>query len=313
MQTRHIRTFRAIVEAGSIRGAARKLDLSQPAITKILREFETLLGAPLLLRSVHGVTLTAFGQALLPRVTLIDKEIERAQEEISQMLGQKNSTVAIGVSAVVAMLVSVRAIENLWRLHPQVNIKIMNEQFYHILSAIQQGQLDFAVGPLPDMSAGKRLVVEPLFHHRVIPVVRKDHPLRHATSLAEIQGCDWLVPNADNSYRTLLSQDFISNGLQPPRIAVECESFAALIELVRQSSLVAAVPATLLRLPLFADHAVAIPVKEKTFFTTIALVRDSAVQLTPYAALLARQFRVLTRQLVRLSSSEDIVDATAGD
>lgn len=310
MQTRHIRAFRAIVEAGSIRAAARKMDISQPAVTKILRELESLLGAPLLLRSVHGVTLTEFGRALLPRATLIEEEIQRAQEEIFQILGKQGSTVSIGVSAVVAMLVGVQAIENLWKVHPQVDIKIMDEQFHRILSAIQQGQLDFAVGPLPALAEGKRLIVEPLFHHRVVPVVRKDHPLRHATSLHEIQGCRWLVPNADNSYRALVTQDFLDNGLAPPRIAVECESFAALVELVRLTDLVAAVPATLLALPLFAEHVRAVSVQERTFFTTIALVRDSAVPLTPIAEILARQFRTLTRQFVKRLGSDDIIPAS---
>ena len=111
MKTRHIRAFRAIVDTGSIRAAARKIGVSQPALTKTLRELETLLGVPLLLRSVRGVTLTEFGRALMPRVTLIEEEILRAREEISQMLGQKGSTVAIGLSAVVSLLISAQAMK----------------------------------------------------------------------------------------------------------------------------------------------------------------------------------------------------------
>jgi LysR family transcriptional regulator of abg operon len=307
MKTRHIRAFRAIVDTGSIRAAARKIGVSQPALTKTLRELETLLGVPLLLRSVRGVTLTEFGRALMPRVTLIEEEILRAREEISQMLGQKGSTVAIGLSAVVSLLISAQAMTRLWKRHPLVNVRVIDGQFDYILHAIQQGRLDFAVGPLPQVPEGQRIIAEPLFHHRIVPVVRNGHPLAAATSLADLQKSDWLVPSADDAYPALVSQDFMDHGLSPPRIAVGCESFPSLIELVKNTDLVAAVPATLLQLPTIAEHMLAIPVREKTFFTTIALVRDSAVALTPVAEMLAREFRLLARQLAKRVGSDDII------
>ena len=83
MKPNQLLAFVAVVEQMSIRGAARTLGISQPAVTKIVRELEREVGAPLVERSVKGVRLTPYGEAFAPRARLLLSDMRRARDEIS--------------------------------------------------------------------------------------------------------------------------------------------------------------------------------------------------------------------------------------
>ena len=305
MQIRDIRAFLAIVEAGSIRAAATQLGVSQPALTKTLKRLETHLGVPLMSRSVAGVSPTSYGRALIPRAKLINEEFQRASEELSQLSGHKKGHISIGISPVVSLFMGATALGRLWRKHPLANVHIVHGQYEYLVTGLLEGKLDFSIGPIPRFPLDTRIGTELLFQHRIVPVVRQGHPLARARTLADLQKCDWLLPSADMLFHKRIAQDFLDHGLSPPRVATSCESFPALVELMTQTDLVAAVPATLLRHPWISKMVTEVKVKEKMFFTSIGLMSHSAVPLTPLAENLAREFRRLSHAFSRDQRDEN--------
>jgi len=303
MRIEEIRAFLTIVEAGSIRGAAKKLGVTQPALTKTLRNLETRLGAPLMLRSVDGVTPTQYGRALIPRATLITEEFLRASEELSQMSGHRGGYVAIGISPVVSLFLGASALSRLWQRHPLANIHIVHGQYEYLIAGIQEGKLDFSMGPIPRATIDKRISTEQLFQHGIVPVVRQGHPLAKSRSLADLQKAEWILPSTDIQFHDRVSKDFLDHGLSPPRVATSCESFPALIELITNTDLVAAVPVTLLRHPWLSKVLVEIKIREKMFVTSIGMMRHSAVPLTPLAEALAAEFRRLSHSFAKQNAT----------
>ena len=87
MRLHQLNHFVAIVEAGSIRAAARAEGVSHPAMTKSLRLLEDDVGISLLRRSTRGVVCTPAGQALLARARVIRSEVRKAEEEIAVWAG----------------------------------------------------------------------------------------------------------------------------------------------------------------------------------------------------------------------------------
>jgi DNA-binding transcriptional LysR family regulator len=79
-----LQTFLAVADAGQVSGAARRLHLSQPAITAQIRKLEADLDIPLFIRSVHGVTLTPRGVHLRERLQHVFAELEQVFNEVSQ-------------------------------------------------------------------------------------------------------------------------------------------------------------------------------------------------------------------------------------
>lgn len=79
-----LKIFDEIARTGSIRAAARQLQLAQPAVSRGLRELEYRLDARLVERGHHGVTLTPIGQQFARRVANIFRELHRAEEEFAR-------------------------------------------------------------------------------------------------------------------------------------------------------------------------------------------------------------------------------------
>ncbi|WP_324764093.1 LysR substrate-binding domain-containing protein (plasmid) [Sinorhizobium meliloti] len=291
IQLRHVRAFLAVADTGSIRMAALRLNVSQPALSKTIQELEEILSVPLYTRSAHGSSPTEFGRAFLHRARIIDTEFSRAQEEISQMVGSKGGKVAVGISAIAAMLMASHALQRFWKMNPNVNVRISDGLLDRLIGGVRQGEFDFAVGGVSPTSLAQDLTIEPLFENSIVPVVRAGHPLSNATSLKDLAGADWLFTNDQPTFMALMNRYFTDHGAPPPRVLLTCESFSAVLDILPSTNLVAALPKSCLTHPLMRDRIVGLALTEGGSHTTVGLVSRAGVPLTPLAAGLAKAFR----------------------
>lgn len=86
----------AVAETGSIQEASRILHLTQPALSKAIKELESSVGATLFVRSSKGVQLTPFGQRLVSHARLISENVRRAREDLEDMKGTVQSEITVG-------------------------------------------------------------------------------------------------------------------------------------------------------------------------------------------------------------------------
>ena len=98
-----IRAFVAVTQNGSIRGASRALNLSQPALTKSIKELEEGMSARLFIRRSQGVALTECGESFYQHARLILEELRAAQEDILQRQGQLAGQIGLLVTAVLVI------------------------------------------------------------------------------------------------------------------------------------------------------------------------------------------------------------------
>ena len=223
MQLRHIIAMVAVADSGSLRAAAKRLGVSQPALTKAIREIETLMGVSLLQKTVQGTIPTDAGRIFLVRARSIVEEMQRAKEEMSHLAGVQAGSVTVGLS-VGAALLSGRAIQTFMRTHPNVQVRVIEGLFDQLVSGVRQGRLDFSVGGLPAAEIEERLHFDILFQNRIVPAVRHGHPLANARSFADLVDSDWALTTDDPTYIAHLAKHFSALGLPAPRIRLRCES-----------------------------------------------------------------------------------------
>jgi LysR family transcriptional regulator of abg operon len=296
----HLRAFLAVAEAGSIRGAARRLGVSQPGLTKIIRQLEEELSVPLVQRSVRGAVPTEYGRALVPRVKIIESEIQRIRDEVLQMRGERKGVVAIGVSAGPAMIVP-HVLKRFWQRHPDVRVHIVDGMQESTLADLRDGRLDFSIVPMELATGNQDLKVEFLMQTAVRPVVRKDHPKKHATSLKELSGSEWILSGSTKSRTNLIEGTFAKHRLRPPRLLVRCESFPALIALVSESNLIGILPESILLEPLLRPILDVLSIKEQFLPSRACLVTRAGTPMTPFAQILVREFRRFAKQELDVS------------
>jgi LysR family transcriptional regulator, regulator of abg operon len=296
MRLTQIRDFLAVVDAGSIRAAARDLRVSQPALTKSVRRLEQELGAVLVSRSVRGAVPTEVGRAFLARARAVSADLRRAREEIAQLNGAREGSLAIGSAPGPALGLLPEALDRLRARWPLATLRVIDLSPPEVLPLLREGTLDLALsvrmGPLAEMPTYCQ--TESLYMNEALIIARRGHPLAGARRLAALAEAEWIRTGAPGN-TSALPEMFRAAGLPPPRYRVDCASFLVVPELVVRSDLLAVVPWQIAARE--DGRIVRLPLREAVPAREISLFRRADVPLTPIARECVETLRECARRL----------------
>lgn len=143
------KVFYSVAMTGNITKAAENLYISQPAVTKSIRQLESSLGGALFIRTKKGVTLTEEGKVLLEYVKNILEEAKNAQNKFNSLIQLEEGRIHIGASATVSKHFLMPYLEEFHRLYPNIEIEITNELTTNLVKGLRNGYIDFLVTNLP--------------------------------------------------------------------------------------------------------------------------------------------------------------------
>lgn len=297
MKLHHFEEVVAIAERGSMRAAARHLQIAQPALTRSLALLERELGAPLFERRARGVVATPLGEAFVARARSILTEIRRTREEVEQLRGAGTGTVTVGLSIAAHLALLPPSLRPFRTRYPDIRLHII-EGFYPTLEErLRDGTVDFYIGPDGGAQPVPQLSREVLFHNRRIVLCRAGHPLAAATSLRELVGQDWVTTSITADASDEINDFFARHHLPPPRLAVRSQSALTLLTCLANSDLLAMVPAQWERFEMTGKALITIKVEEELTAPPLVLVRRSDLPLTPAALHLLDLMRRATSRL----------------
>lgn len=216
----------AVADQGSFHGAARALHLTQPAITKAIKDLETELGILLVVRQARGVELTAEGQALLARARLIVRELRRAEEDIGQLKGQRDGQLTVGITPLAGLTIVPRAFARFRQAWPEVKLDFIEFTSDQLYAQLRSGSLDFAVGAATGSPGDTPVRREELFSLPTSLAVHRDSPLAACRSLAELRQAEWIHSDLSERFPGFLAELFAREGLAPPPRVTRCTSQA---------------------------------------------------------------------------------------
>ncbi|HYG12573.1 MAG TPA: LysR family transcriptional regulator, partial [Methylophilaceae bacterium] len=117
-------TYISVVEAGSFSGAARRLNLGQPAVSKSIAQLEEHLGTRLLLRSTRGLTPTDVGQRFYEHAKHVVDEANEAEQAVRDSSSSLSGRLRVSAAVTFARLHIVPALKGFLDQHPQLEIDI---------------------------------------------------------------------------------------------------------------------------------------------------------------------------------------------
>ncbi|MDO8776997.1 MAG: LysR substrate-binding domain-containing protein [Burkholderiaceae bacterium] len=303
MKLHQLSTLIALVDAGSIRGAARALGLTQPALTSRIAELEHEIGATLVNRTAHGTTLTGIGRALLVHARIIDNHVRRAEEEIAQLSNRGVASVAIGVSPLAALEIVAPLLEPLQQYDSNAHLRVTEGQFQEMSVALREGALDLVIAPIPLVKQGsKTFHFEELVAYPMHVVARADHPLKKCAKLADLSGAKWVVGAATNSKRSTLEELYLEYGLAKPTIAVHADAITLVQASIAASDLLGLLPR-----PLFdgwPQKISALPIVDAIRPLRLGLITLAGTPLTPIAERFVGLVRERARQVAKVLASQ---------
>jgi len=231
----HLNTFRQVVRSRSIRAAAREMGLSQPALSRTLRELEQTLGVQLFLRGQEGITLTEAGEAFLRRTEWILEELQRAADEVEQISHYSQGKLAVGFSSLLALTIFPALIDNFKARWPHARLNLKEGQLATLLPLLRQGELDLAIGTINPRKVPDDVVIEPLFVAPFCIIARRGHSLEQATSLNDLRRAKWLLPETNVGYYQQLQDELNEFYGQIHEQPVWTESIVCGLNMVLQS------------------------------------------------------------------------------
>ena len=284
MRLQQLQLIVVLAEAGSLRAAASRLNVTQPALTKALRQLEDEFGASLVTRTPKGARLTPAGELVAARAATVAREIERAREEVQWQQREHDAQVAVGVSPAAAIVVLPGVLARLRARWPQLRVRIVDAVYPRSLTMVRGGEIDLAVGPLPPEGAGRDLRVAPLFDTHQLLVARRDHPLAGARRLAELQRAAWVLTGPRGGPGDPQRLGFERLGLVIPHVELECESFSTLLAVMPSVDVVGLMPEGFYHSHAAAHGIVSLPIEDPLPRVTLHAVWRADVPLTAPAA-----------------------------
>ncbi|MBI2771451.1 MAG: LysR family transcriptional regulator [Burkholderiales bacterium] len=291
MKLTGLRALVAAVEEGSMRSAGRRLGVSQPALTKMIRELERELSATLLIRSTTGVLATAQGKVLYEHALAAERELTIATEQIDQLGGRMVGALSIGAVPLAVMTLIPETLRTFGREFPQIQLRVVEELYIQQLTRLRTGEVDIAVGPVPEQLPTGEFTVETLMPVAMVIVARKGNPLVKARKLADLADAPWVYTGATaaSGYAKVL---FERHGLKPPPAGAFVNSTLGLLSIITTGNCVGLLPQQIAMHPLAVQHLDIISIAEGPLELVIgALARAEASNRPSVRHLLAHLHR----------------------
>lgn len=293
MKLHQIQALVAIAETGSVRAAARRLGLTQPALSKSLAAFEEELRVPLVHRTARGANLTRFGQSILSRGRGIALEIERLKEEIEQMRGAERGGVTVAISPSPAMLLLPEVLRRFHHEFPEVQVRVRECVFPDTVQVLREGLADFAVGAQPPTrkTSNAEFITERLYENKLVVACRPGHPKATARSLKDLEGCEWLQHGSAEGPGSLYGEVFRQHGLPVPAPWLVSDSFTSSLSILYSRDALSLLPARLVAHLARSGPLISLNLVESMPDWDVALIMRTQTPLTPVARKLADVFR----------------------
>jgi len=221
--------FSEVAKAATLSAAAKTIGITQPAVTRSLKQLEEILGVTLFDRGPTGVLLTREGQILARRVNLMNSEYKLALAELADQKKGVSGSLRIGAGPVWLLSILPPVINEFHKHFPEVRISVTGPGFDDGIQKLHDGDLDMICGGL-DFPDHADIVKEPLLKLRHTVFGRKGHPLasKKKVSAKDLSKYPWIVLAGDRASGSTIGAYFAANSLEPPNVAVETSYLGAI-------------------------------------------------------------------------------------
>jgi DNA-binding transcriptional LysR family regulator len=273
-----LRVFEILMEERQVTGAAKRLNLTQSAVSHALRRLRKLFDDPLFLRGTGGLTPTARAEEMAPDIRDGLNQLRRALSPAPFDPASSARRFTIAAGSYFCDLFVPTIVEHVRRDAPSASLRFVpvTEQ---LVSLLDQGSVDLVLGGLPDASA--RLIEEPLFEEEIVWVSAASNPVApHAIDMAALEAMPrvtisiprpWNLPSSGADHElAVCPRMMIEAGMSARDGALNVYDSQTALGIVARTSTVALVPRRLATLAAAAG-CVAI-LTPAIAFTTVSML-----------------------------------------
>lgn len=226
------RIFKDVADEGNISKAAKKLYISQSAVSQSVRLLEDALGVRLFSRTSRGVSLTSEGRLLYDYVDKALGLLETGEERLAQTRELLSGELCIGANDTLTKYYLLPFLQQYHKKYPHIRVKILNGTSRRVLELLSAGQVDIAFATSPEED--RAFCVHTCFQTHQVFVAAPDYAcdFERVYSLEEMRQFPLILLERTASSRRYLEEFFLRQGLKlEPEI--ELTSHNLLLSLAR--------------------------------------------------------------------------------
>ena len=247
MKLNQLEALIAVADGYGIAGAANKLNISQPAITKSLRNLEEDVGVALLDRSEYRLKLTTYGEILLNRARAISTEVEKARLDIRLMQERNQQLLLYNSSPGPMPLLIPNGLQRAHEKMPGLLVEFAGELIGSTetkYGGLAQGLYDLLIYPVEKTHNVDNFICQPLMDIKLIVKARKGHPATklRKPSLQELRKFAWLSPSKVGLPNRIIEEAFAYAGVKCPDMLLPLPLRSMIFAYLRNTDFLAFVP-----------------------------------------------------------------------
>lgn len=228
IKLRHLQAFLEIARQRSFARAAERLSITQPGISKTIRELEDTLSVALFERTPQGVSLTQAGLTLLRHAGPAVRALEEGVDAL-QAVQTGAHWLRIGALSTVESQLLPEALHR-WQANAssERGAQVITGTSAYLLSRLRRGELDVVVGRMTEAREIHDLGFEHLYYERLQLVVRRQHPLLREPALTAdtLNAYPWVVPPVQTTLRHQVDSFCVRHAITLPIQRIETLSLA---------------------------------------------------------------------------------------
>ncbi|MGR7448421.1 LysR substrate-binding domain-containing protein [Klebsiella aerogenes] len=240
LKLQHLKMLVALGEQGNLTQVAKMMNITQPALSKWLTQFEEEIGMPLFERHSKGLRPSEGGKLLLQHAQRLINDMSRSQYEIERFKqGGLVGSLMIGCSPVATDCVA-QAILALLKEMPTLHLNIEEKVMTPLLHDLLSGVVDVVVGRVGGRALELPLNYRVLYTEPVCFVARPDHPLASMPRLswADLAVWRWIVWPTGTPIRQSIDNALVDNGVMLPENTIESASMNVTSNLLQSSDMI---------------------------------------------------------------------------
>ena len=296
---RHVELVAALYDSRSILKAARRLNLTQPTLTKALRDVEATLGVELFTRTNRGLEPTPYGEIFARHAKIVLAQLRHAAEELENLRAGYSGKVTVGTLLAASSSILPDAIALLKKERPGVAISVGVGTYDILVPSLLVGDLDMVLGRMPEQGRSRALVYEDFYREPICLVVRRGHPLsrKRRLTLREMVNEAWLLPLPETTLRRQIERAFLDANATLPRNVIESVSILTNRALLRKSDCIGVMPYHVALDDVEQQLLAILPVKLKSIESPVGAILRAPGNLPPAASALLECLRIAARDV----------------
>jgi len=293
IKLRHLECFVETARHMSVSRAAEALDLTQPAVSRTLRELEELCGTALLMRDGRGIMLSPEGEVFLRHATASLASARSGVAALAELGRGDGPLVRVGALPTVSATLLPRAVQTYQGSAVRNRLRILTGENTVLLEALRDGMLDMVMGRMPAPERMIGLSFEPLHREEVVFVTAADHPLARQGNVAvgNLDQYPVLVPPEGSIIRPIVERLFLELVMPMPERALETVSETFAKAYLRIEPAIWIISRGVVALELERGEFAALPIDTRSSVGPVGLIMREGIALSPGAGYFADVIR----------------------